>query len=448
MLSPAPSASGEPSIWYAEVAQPQRKFAGKVMAHSVAVVGQWGPQWRENVYSGPPKDVIRVPAAVHRAPAAPAGAAEPPMARVLLERVRKSYGARQPAVADASFEVADGELVVLVGPSGCGKSTVLRIIAGLESPTSGTVRIGERIVNDVAPKDRDVAMVFQSYALYPHMSVAENLSFSLRLRGQPRAEIERRVLEAAAVLGLGELLPRRPRELSGGQRQRVALGRALVRDPEVFLLDEPLSNLDAQLRLGVRSEIARLHRRLGATMIYVTHDQIEAMTLGQRIVVLNGGEIQQIDAPMRVYERPANLFVAGFIGSPPMNLLRGRVLQQEGLQLDLGFARIALGAGQGMQADPARLIGAEVVAGLRPEDLLLAPPGAASAGGPRLAAVLELIEPVGNEAFLSARVGTTELLLRAPPHSLPAAGESVTLTFSPQRLHLFDAPSGRRLERP
>jgi multiple sugar transport system ATP-binding protein len=364
------------------------------------------------------------------------------VAAVQLERVRKVYGGKHIAVADATFDVADSELVVLVGPSGCGKSTLLRIIAGLESPTSGTVRIGGRIVNDVAPKDRDIAMVFQSYALYPHMTVAENLSFSLKLRGQSRAEIERRVRESAEVLGLTELLQRRPRQLSGGQRQRVALGRALVRDPEVFLLDEPLSNLDAKLRLGVRTEIAKLHRRLGATMIYVTHDQIEAMTLGQRIVVLNGGEIQQIDAPMKVYERPANLFVAGFIGSPAMNFLRGRLVQQDGLQLELGFTRLHLGEPNGTGPDFASLVGAEVVAGLRPEDLRL---GAATGSRqPRLSAVLELIEPVGNEAFLNARAGNTELMLRMSPHSLPSPGDTVTLTFSPERLHLFDPKTGRR----
>ncbi|TLZ02628.1 MAG: sn-glycerol-3-phosphate ABC transporter ATP-binding protein UgpC [Gammaproteobacteria bacterium] len=370
------------------------------------------------------------------------------MARVELDRVRKAYGGGQVAVADATFEAADGELIVLVGPSGCGKSTLLRIIAGLESPTSGTVSIGGRIVNEVAPKDRDVAMVFQSYALYPHMTVAENLGFSLKLRGHSREALARRVRESAEVLGLAGLLERLPRELSGGQRQRVALGRALVRDPAVFLLDEPLSNLDAKLRAGVRTEIARLHRRLGATMIYVTHDQIEAMTLGQRIVVLDRGELQQIDTPMRVYERPANLFVAGFIGSPAMNFLRGRIVRQDGLQLELGFARVHLANSGGTGGELAPLVGAEVVAGLRPEDLRLAAEARTPAREPRLRAVLELIEPVGNEAFLNTRAGDTELLLRVSPHSLPAPGAEVTLTFSPERLHLFDPETGRRVGRP
>jgi multiple sugar transport system ATP-binding protein len=370
------------------------------------------------------------------------------VARVELDHVRKAYDGGQVAVADATLEVGDGELVVLVGPSGCGKSTLLRIIAGLEAPTSGTVRIGGRSVNDAAPKDRDIAMVFQSYALYPHMTVAENLGFSLKLRGHSRDEVTRRVRGSAEVLGLTDLLERLPRELSGGQRQRVALGRALVRDPAVFLLDEPLSNLDARLRLAMRTEIAKLHRGLGATMIYVTHDQIEAMTLGQRIVVLDRGEVQQIDAPMRVYERPANLFVAGFIGSPAMNLLRGRLVHQDGLQLELGFARVRLGNAGASDAELAPLIGAQVVAGLRPEDLRLAAAAGTPPHQPRLRAVLELIEPVGNEAFLNTRAGDTALRLRVPPHALPTPGEEVTLTFSPERLHLFDPRSGRRIGPP
>jgi multiple sugar transport system ATP-binding protein len=242
------------------------------------------------------------------------------MATVDLDNVRKVFDNGKVAVAGADFTVADGELLVLVGPSGCGKTTLLRAIAGLESISTGTIRIDGRVVNDLAPRERDIAMVFQNYALYPHMTVAENLAFGLRLRGLPRADIMQRVAEAARMLGLSELLDARPRRLSGGQRQRVALGRALVREPKVFLLDEPLSNLDAKLRAAMRVEIARLHQRLGATMIYVTHDQVEAMTLGQRIVVLNDGEIHQVDTPMRLYDAPENQFVAGFLGSPAMNL--------------------------------------------------------------------------------------------------------------------------------
>src|SRR5690348_12331991 len=241
------------------------------------------------------------------------------MAGVRLEAVRKVYPNGHVAVAGATFDAAHGELLVLVGPSGCGKSTLLRMIAGLESITSGTLAIGERVVNDVPPRDRDIAMVFQNYALYPHMTVAQNLAFGLALRKTARTEIDRRVHEAAKMLNLDGVLAQKPAQLSGGQRQRVALGRALVRKPAVFLLDEPLSNLDAKLRLGTRVEIAKLHRKLGATMIYVTHDQIEAMTLGRRIVVMNSGEIQQIDTPMQLYRKPANVFVAGFVGSPAMN---------------------------------------------------------------------------------------------------------------------------------
>jgi len=365
------------------------------------------------------------------------------MAAVGLEGIAKTYEGGRVAVAGATFEVGDAELVVLLGPSGCGKSTLLRIIAGLETPTAGTVRIGGRVVNDLAPKDRDVAMVFQTYALYPHMTVAENLGFSLELRGSSRAERAARVREVAEMLGLEGDLERLPRQLSGGQRQRVALGRALVREPQVFLLDEPLSNLDARLRLAMRTEIARLHRRLRTTMIYVTHDQVEAMTLGQRIVVLNGGEIQQIDTPMRIYERPANLFVAGFVGTPPMNLLRARLLRQPGAQLDVGFVRVPLDAAQSSRL--AVPDGAEVVAGLRPEDLHLRAAGAPPGAEPVVTAAVELIEPVGNETFLTVRAGDVELVLRTPLQRLPQLGAPVTLTFTAERLHLFDAHSGGRL---
>ena len=288
------------------------------------------------------------------------------MAAVRLDKVRKEFDQGKVAVVDASFEVADGELLVLVGPSGCGKTTLLRMIAGLETASSGAIRIDGRMVNDVPPRERDIAMVFQNYALYPHMSVAENLAFGLKLRGMARAEIARRVQAAAEMLGLDEMLERRPRQLSGGQRQRVALGRALVREPKVFLLDEPLSNLDAKLRLSTRVEIARLHRRLKATMIYVTHDQIEAMTLGQRIVVMKDGEIQQIDTPMRLYEQPANLFVAGFLGSPAMNFLRGRLRGRR--RRTTGNGAVSLPLGDLLQRRPelARMRGARTGAGPAP----------------------------------------------------------------------------------
>ncbi|MDO9172400.1 MAG: sn-glycerol-3-phosphate ABC transporter ATP-binding protein UgpC, partial [bacterium] len=252
------------------------------------------------------------------------------MARVELRGVGKTYPGGVMAAEDVNLDVADGEFVVLVGPSGCGKSTTLRMVAGLESITTGTVSIGGRIVNDVEPKDRNIAMVFQSYALYPHMTVRENLAFGLKLRGASKEETASKVAAAAGVLGIDELLDRKPRALSGGQRQRVALGRALVRDPDVFLFDEPLSNLDAKMRVQMRTEISRLHHSLRATMLYVTHDQVEAMTMGQRIVVMHQGRVQQVDTPLNLYERPANRFVAGFIGSPAMNFLDGRLVRDGG----------------------------------------------------------------------------------------------------------------------
>ena len=365
------------------------------------------------------------------------------MAEVILDKVRKVYPNGFVAVAEASFAAQDAELLVLVGPSGCGKTTTLRMIAGLEAVTSGTLSIGGRVVNSVAPKDRDIAMVFQSYALYPHMSVAENLAFGLKLRGVDRAEINRRVGEAAQMLGLTEMLELQPRVLSGGQRQRVALGRALVRQPKVFLLDEPLSNLDAKLRLSMRVEIARLHRRLGTTMIYVTHDQIEAMTLGQRIVVFNRGEIQQIDTPMNLYSRPANLFVAGFLGSPAMNFFRGMLRAQDGLHLDAGATRIALGGDTIIAERLKQVVDREIVVGVRPEDLH--PLQTGSGVQPSISAQLEVIEPVGNEIFLNLTCGGSELVVRTPPAELPAPGTTIQLGFLPSALHFFDARTERRV---
>lgn len=368
------------------------------------------------------------------------------MATVHLDNVRKVYDNGKVAVAGAGFTVADGELLVLVGPSGCGKTTLLRAIAGLETVSAGTIAIDGRVVNDLAPRERDIAMVFQNYALYPHMSVAENLAFGLKLRGFPRAQITQRVADAARVLALTELLDARPRRLSGGQRQRVALGRALVREPKVFLLDEPLSNLDAKLRVAMRVEIARLHHRLGATMIYVTHDQIEAMTLGQRIVVLNDGEIQQIDTPMRLYEQPANLFVAGFLGSPAMNFFRGTLRGDAGLQLIDGMS-LPLGNPMTAHSWQDTYHDREIVLGLRPEHLQLAQaqPLAALA---QFDATLEVIEPVGNEMFLNLRFGELALVSRVAPQALPQPGERVRLQFDPSRLHVFDAHSGHRTEGP
>lgn len=361
------------------------------------------------------------------------------MARVQLDEVRKVYDNGQVAVRGASFEVADGELMVLVGPSGCGKSTLLRMIAGLEEISGGTLRIGERVVNDVAPKDRDIAMVFQSYALYPHMTVAENLAFGLKLRGTPKPEIARRVSDAADMLGLTPMLDKLPRAMSGGQRQRVALGRAMVRESAVFLLDEPLSNLDAKLRHSVRTEIAQLHRKLGTTMIYVTHDQVEAMTLGQRIVVLKDGVIQQIDTPMALYERPCNLFVAGFLGSPAMNVLRGSWVggPVPGLQIAGGrllpIERAAV--------ELAGCEGRELAVGVRPEHMQPAGPGQTVS----FEAQVQGLEPVGNEIFVNLLLDGVPLVVRVPPQTLPAVGELLPVTIQSAQLHFFDARSGERL---
>ncbi|MBW3563342.1 MAG: sn-glycerol-3-phosphate ABC transporter ATP-binding protein UgpC [Acidobacteria bacterium] len=354
------------------------------------------------------------------------------MANVTLDRVRKVYDGDYVAIEEATFEAKDGELLVFVGPSGCGKSTLLRMIAGLEEITSGTIRIGDRIVNDVAPQARDVAMVFQTYALYPHMTVRKNLAFGLKLRKASKEEIDRRVGIAADLLELGPLLDRKPKQLSGGQRQRVALGRALVREPAVFLLDEPLSNLDAKLRLQMRTEIAKLHRRLGTTMIYVTHDQIEAMTLGDRIVVLNDGRIQQIDTPMNLYLKPKNLFVAGFIGSPAMNFIRGRV------EVDPSMSFISRDGALRVPLDERSPGGSrEAILGVRPEDLDIDGRGGET--------VLELVEPVGNETFVYARAGETQLVARVAPTDLPKPDSRIGLRFDPEKLHLFDPSDGARL---
>ncbi|RMG19066.1 MAG: sn-glycerol-3-phosphate ABC transporter ATP-binding protein UgpC [Planctomycetota bacterium] len=356
------------------------------------------------------------------------------MASVRLHEVSKRYAPDLPPTIDrVSLEVAHGEFFILLGPSGCGKSTLLRSVAGLEEISAGEVLIGDRRVDGLPPRERDIAMVFQSYALYPHMSVRENLAFGLRMRNTPRAEIERRVCEVAPILGLEELLDRRPRQLSGGQRQRVALGRAIVREPAVFLLDEPLSNLDAKLRGSMRVELKRLHQRLGATMIYVTHDQVEAMTLGDRIAILQGGRLQQVGAPLEVYARPANVFVAKFIGSPPMNVLPARREGELGLRLGEGRWELppALAA--------ARPPGAPVQVGVRPEDLRL---GAAGSGLPARVAV---VEPLGAETLVTLDSEAGPLVARTGPEARPRPGDPVGLAAPPEALHLFDADDGVRL---
>jgi multiple sugar transport system ATP-binding protein len=354
------------------------------------------------------------------------------MARVILDNVRKVYDSAPDnvVVRDVSVDVADGELVVLVGPSGCGKTTTLRMIAGLESVTAGRLVIGDRVVNDVAPKDRDIAMVFQNYALYPHMTVRENMAFALVLRKLVKSDIAARVAQAASVLGLTDVLDRTPKELSGGQRQRVAIGRAIVRQPQVFLFDEPLSNLDAKLRLEMRREIARLHHELSATMIYVTHDQVEAMTLGDRIVVMNRGAVQQIDAPRALYDRPANRFVATFIGSPAMNLIDGSISQGR------------FGTPSGSLAfdvpDFAAYIGRGMTLGVRPEHLVPVPKGLVKAR-------VELIEPLGSEVLLHVRSADGELVSRVPPGVLPKIGDELELALDLAHAHFFDPTTEARV---
>jgi multiple sugar transport system ATP-binding protein len=360
------------------------------------------------------------------------------MAQITLERVSKFYG-DMPVVRDIDLTVNDREFVVLIGPSGCGKTTTLRMIAGLEQISSGTVRIGGRVVNDLPPKDRDVAMVFQNYGLYPHMTVYDNMSFGLRMRKVSKPDIHKSVSEAAQFLGIRELLARKPRALSGGQRQRVALGRAIVRNPQLFLFDEPLSNLDAQLRVDMRSEIKKLHQRLQATIVYVTHDQIEAMTMGDRIVIMKDGVIQQMGTPMDVYSRPVNHFVAGFIGSPSMNFAECTVERRsDRLQfVNPGFQL-------GVSPDQAELLGAHVgrpvAIGIRPEDLQLAT-GDTPADA-TINARVDVVEPLGHETLLDMTAGKARFIARFRPDAVLRPGDPIRLAVNVARLHAFDAATG------
>ncbi len=346
------------------------------------------------------------------------------MADVTFDDVAKRYGDVS-VIEHLDLHINDHELMVLVGPSGCGKSTALRMIAGLEEVTAGNVSIGGRVVNNLAPKDRDIAMVFQSYALYPHMSVRENLEFGLKMRGVPRDESNRRIDSAAEILGLSQLLERKPKELSGGQRQRVAVGRAIVRQPAVFLFDEPLSNLDAKLRVQTRAEITKLQQTLGTTSVYVTHDQVEAMTMGHRITVMRDGKIQQVGTPREVYEHPANAFVAQFIGTPPMNLLSGVVsgalFQASSFAMPL---RLSLENGR------------RLIAGIRPEHL--------RPGGP-INATVDLVEPIGHESIVYASAGNEKLVAIFGPNDAPRVGETIALGLEAERVHLFDAESEKAL---
>jgi len=364
------------------------------------------------------------------------------MAQVVLKDLNKMYDDVH-AVKDVNLNILDKEFVVLVGPSGCGKSTTLRMIAGLEEITSGEIQIGNRVVNDLPPKDRDIAMVFQNYALYPHMTVYDNMAFGLKMRKFPKAEIQKRVQDAAEILGIQELLKRKPRQLSGGQRQRVAVGRAIVRHPQVFLFDEPLSNLDAKLRVQMRVELKRLHNRLETTAIYVTHDQVEAMTLGDRVVVMKDGWIQQVGEPLELYGRPRNRFVAGFIGSPAMNFMETTVadgagalwVECAGLRLRVPAERSARLAGKRRQA---------VVLGIRPEDLH--PATAADHADLTCEAVVDVVEPLGSEILLDVKVGTCVIVVRVDPTVRLRQHDKIRLAFNPERIHFFDAKTEESLQ--
>ncbi len=369
------------------------------------------------------------------------------MASVSFEHVFKRFN-KVEVVHDITFKIRDQEFLVLVGPSGCGKSTCLRMIAGLEEATEGEISIGDRVVNNLPPKDRDIAMVFQNYALYPHMNVYDNMAFGLKLRGTPKAEISQRVQTAAEILGLQPLLKRKPKELSGGQRQRVALGRAIVRDPQVFLMDEPLSNLDAKLRVQMRAEIARLHQRVQTTFVYVTHDQTEAMTMGDRIAVLNAGVIQQLGAPGDLYDYPANKFVAGFIGSPAMNFFEGAKLEQNGgvwLRLSEG---VALKVPEDVAVRAESYIGRMVTLGIRPEHLEEGQAAKRRQGQENLSSHLvpvrvDVVENLGNEQMVYGVLGDKQVLARVDARSAIHPGDDIELYFDMQRIHLFDPETER-----
>ncbi len=366
------------------------------------------------------------------------------MARVELKHVTKRYD-KVVAVNDVSFVVEDHQFAVILGPSGCGKTTTLRLIAGLEQVTEGEIYIGDRLVNNVPPKDRNIAMVFQNYALYPHMTVYDNMAFGLRMRKIPRDEIERRVKEAARILAIDHLLERKPKELSGGQRQRVALGRAIVRNPDVFLFDEPLSNLDAKMRVHMRAELAKLHKRLEATSIYVTHDQVEAMTLGDVIILMNDGVIQQIDDPLSLYHRPRNKFVAGFIGSPPMNFFDGELTEESG---KIFFKNKDFGV-EIPEKISKRLLEKfekEVVLGIRPEDIRSEKDLKKPEMAPVMVATVDFVETLGNEILVYYRTENgVSFVSRIPPFNPPEHGEKLSIYFYLERIHIFSSSSGQNI---
>ena len=363
------------------------------------------------------------------------------MSSVTYDHVVKRFG-DVVAVNDLDIEIQDKEFLVLVGPSGCGKTTALRLLAGLEEITEGEIRIGDRVVNDVPPKDRDIAMVFQSYALYPHMSVFDNMAFGLKLRKTPKSEIKRRVNDAAEILGIEELLERKPRQLSGGQRQRVAVGRAIVREPRVFLFDEPLSNLDAKLRVQTRAEISKLHKRLATTFIYVTHDQTEAMTMASRIVVIKDGILQQMDTPQNLYDNPSNVFVAGFIGSPSMNFFDAKLEQSDGkFVIDTGPFQVVIPDSR--KAQYQDFVGRQVIMGIRPEDIhdpQFSPPSIEPA---LVNAKVDVTELMGNEIFVYLMAGDDVFIGRVDPRTDFSMGDDVQVTFNMDNVHLFN-PEGEQ----
>jgi multiple sugar transport system ATP-binding protein len=366
------------------------------------------------------------------------------MAEVVIENVTKVYPGGVVAVKNADLTIHDEEFLVLVGPSGCGKSTTLRMIAGLEEITEGIIRIGQRVVNDVPPKDRDIAMVFQNYALYPHMTVYKNMAFGLKLRGFPRAEIEERVQDAARILGIKSLLDRKPKALSGGQRQRVALGRAIVRKPAAFLFDEPLSNLDAKLRVEMRAELAKLHHRLHTTTIYVTHDQVEAMTLGDRIVVQDDGVIQQVAPPLVVYDYPVNMFVAGFIGTPPMNFLRGSLASENG---DTYFTRegMKVKLPGDLAARVSTHVGTEVVFGIRPENIQVKGQSTLSEDENVVASRVNVVEPLGDDMIVYLNAGGRDFIAKLDSHVRLQVDDVPEMIFDIETAHIFDPESGENV---
>ena len=361
------------------------------------------------------------------------------MASLSLQHINKTYPNGFQAVKDFNLEIEDKEFIIFVGPSGCGKSTTLRMIAGLEEISGGTLKIGDKVMNDVEPKDRDIAMVFQNYALYPHMTVYDNMAFGLKLRKVPKDQIDKAVREAARILDLEKLLDRKPKALSGGQRQRVAMGRAIVRNPKVFLMDEPLSNLDAKLRVQMRIDISKIHQRLGATIIYVTHDQTEAMTLGTRIVVMKDGVVQQVDTPQRLYEQPGNLFVAGFMGSPQMNFLDAQIAEKGGdLIAKVGEYDIVIPAAKAKVLKDGGYVGKTVVLGIRPEDIHDSQMFIEASPSVPMTSTVKVYELLGAEVFLYFDVNGTQVTARVDPRTNSKTGDTIKFAFDMEKSHFFD----------